>query len=153
MRRNTQDAVQKTRRAKQAAADRKTESSSISFICTAHKIPTATMRPSGLKVMYNTQRPKCGYRTGPGRQSKERRKRRERKKNLNLSEEKRCSRTWNSHHTRGSAVVQISRVWDTQTSCPVWHQQPGSKSLQSTSFPTLMLTMNSTKGSSTQLNA
>lgn len=75
------------------------------------------------------------------------------KKNLNLSEEKRCSRTWNSHHTRGSAVVQISRVWDTQTSCPVWHQQPGSKSLQSTSFPTLMLTMNSTKGSSTQLNA
>lgn len=84
MRRNTQDAVQKTRRAKQAAADRKTESSSISFICTAHKIPTATMHPSGLKVMYNTQRPRCGYRTGPGRQSKERRKRRERKKNLEL---------------------------------------------------------------------
>lgn len=116
MRRNTQDAVQKTRRAKQAAADRKTESSSISFICTAHKIPTATMRPSGLKVMYNTQRPRCGYRTGPCRHSKERRKRRERKKNLNLGEEKRCSRTWKSNHTRGSAVVQISRVWDTQTS-------------------------------------
>lgn len=74
----------KTRRARQAAADRKTESSSISFICTAHKIPTATMRPSGLKVMYNTQRPRCGYRTGPGRQSKERRKRRERKKKLEL---------------------------------------------------------------------
>lgn len=53
MQRNTQDAAQKTRRTKQAAANHKTKWSSVS-ICTAHKIPTTTMRPYGLKVMCNT---------------------------------------------------------------------------------------------------
>lgn len=61
MRRNTQDATQKIARAKQAAADRKTEASSRSFICTAHKIPTSTMRPDGPKATFSTQRPRRGY--------------------------------------------------------------------------------------------
>lgn len=79
----------------------------------------------------------------------------------NEGKEEKEKKTWTQVKRKdaaghGSRITQeevlLFRSAGCRTPAPTT-RSPGSKSLQSTSFPTLMLTMNSTKGSSTRLNA